>query len=206
MGGGHRHGASVRAGQGAENAGVKADLYPASGTSPIAMERFCRCAAWCSWPPTRRARAFHGLVTELLRPEEYDMALCCGPEPMMGTGGPSAGKKGTACLVSLEKKMACGVGPPWLHLPHHRGGRSVCKTDRCSTPRRCSANERFVEGELFGPELAGPVIAASGTFGYGEEYADILDLSALGGVCSKGLTLAPNTATRASACWKRPRG
>ena len=35
---------------------------------------------------------------------------------------------------------------------------------------------------FLGRELAGPVIAASGTFGYGEEYADILDLSALGGV------------------------
>ena len=43
--------------------------------------------------------------------------------------------------------------------------------------------------DLLGKRLAGPVIAASGTFGYGVEYADILDLKVLGGVSSKGLTL-----------------
>jgi len=35
--------------------------------------------------------------------------------------------------------------------------------------------------------LRNPVIAASGCFGYGVEYAGIVDLSTLGGVCVKGL-------------------
>ena len=39
--------------------------------------------------------------------------------------------------------------------------------------------------------LKNPLIAASGCFGYGVEYADILDLSSLGGLVSKGLYLAP---------------
>jgi dihydroorotate dehydrogenase (NAD+) catalytic subunit len=39
-------------------------------------------------------------------------------------------------------------------------------------------------------KLANPVIAASGCFGYGVEYADVIDLSALGGVAVKGLFLA----------------
>lgn len=43
--------------------------------------------------------------------------------------------------------------------------------------------------DFLGKRLAGPVIAASGTFGYGEEYADMFDLKVLGGICSKGLTL-----------------
>lgn len=34
-----------------------------------------------------------------------------------------------------------------------------------------------------------PVITASGTFGFGREYADYFDLSKLGGISSKGLTL-----------------
>ena len=42
---------------------------------------------------------------------------------------------------------------------------------------------------LFGKQLAGPVIAASGTFGFGPEYAGIEDLRALGGISGKGLTL-----------------
>ena len=39
--------------------------------------------------------------------------------------------------------------------------------------------------------LANPLIAASGCFGYGVEYAGSLDLSTLGGIVSKGLFLAP---------------
>jgi dihydroorotate dehydrogenase (NAD+) catalytic subunit len=38
--------------------------------------------------------------------------------------------------------------------------------------------------------LKNPLIAASGCFGYGTEYADIVDLSTLGGVAVKGLFLA----------------
>ena len=37
--------------------------------------------------------------------------------------------------------------------------------------------------------LANPLIAASGCFGYGVEYADVVDLSSLGGVAVKGLFL-----------------
>ncbi|HET7694895.1 MAG TPA: dihydroorotate dehydrogenase [Vicinamibacterales bacterium] len=39
--------------------------------------------------------------------------------------------------------------------------------------------------------LANPLIAASGCFGYGVEYADVVDLSSLGGVAVKGLFLSP---------------
>lgn len=38
--------------------------------------------------------------------------------------------------------------------------------------------------------LANPLIAASGCFGYGVEYADVVDLSTLGGVAVKGLFLS----------------
>lgn len=36
-----------------------------------------------------------------------------------------------------------------------------------------------------------PVVVASGTFGFGREYGEIFDLSRLGGICVKGLTLRP---------------
>ncbi|MEZ5293076.1 MAG: dihydroorotate dehydrogenase [Vicinamibacterales bacterium] len=38
--------------------------------------------------------------------------------------------------------------------------------------------------------LPSPIMSASGCFGYGLEYADVVDLSTLGGVVSKGLFLA----------------
>jgi len=40
-------------------------------------------------------------------------------------------------------------------------------------------------------ELSNPVIAASGTFGYGLEFIPFVDLNRLGGLCTKGLSLKP---------------
>lgn len=40
-------------------------------------------------------------------------------------------------------------------------------------------------------ELKNPVLTASGTFGYGTEYADFIDLNRLGGFIVKGTTLEP---------------
>jgi len=42
-----------------------------------------------------------------------------------------------------------------------------------------------------GLALKNPVMTASGTFGYGEEYSDYLDLNRLGAVIVKGLSLEP---------------
>jgi len=45
--------------------------------------------------------------------------------------------------------------------------------------------------EIAGIRFKNPLIAASGTFGYGIEYEDVLDLSRLGGLVSKGLYMEP---------------
>ncbi len=44
---------------------------------------------------------------------------------------------------------------------------------------------------ICGVELKNPVIPASGTFGFGREFNEIYDISVLGGVATKGLTLEP---------------
>jgi dihydroorotate dehydrogenase (NAD+) catalytic subunit len=46
---------------------------------------------------------------------------------------------------------------------------------------------------LGGIALRNPVLTASGTFGYGTEFAPFLDLRRLGGIVSKSLTLEPRT-------------
>ena len=43
--------------------------------------------------------------------------------------------------------------------------------------------------ELAGVHLKNPIVVASGTFGFGREYGEFYDLSELGGICAKGLTL-----------------
>jgi len=42
---------------------------------------------------------------------------------------------------------------------------------------------------LAGVRLKNPIVVASGTFGFGREYGEFYDLSELGGICAKGLTL-----------------
>ena len=45
--------------------------------------------------------------------------------------------------------------------------------------------------KIGGLQMKNPVMTASGTFGYGEEYADFVDLTQIGGIIVKGTTLHP---------------
>jgi len=45
--------------------------------------------------------------------------------------------------------------------------------------------------DIAGIRLKNPIMPASGTFGYGEEYAPYLDLNSLGAIVTKGLSLNP---------------
>ncbi len=54
--------------------------------------------------------------------------------------------------------------------------------------------------------LKNPLIAASGCFGYGVEYAGTVDLASLGGVAVKGLFLAPREGHRAPRIVETPAG
>ena len=53
------------------------------------------------------------------------------------------------------------------------------------------ASDPDISVKLGSIELSNPVIAASGTFGYGLEFVPFLDLNRLGGLCTKGLSLKP---------------
>src|SRR5262245_50543384 len=41
-------------------------------------------------------------------------------------------------------------------------------------------------------ELKNPILTASGTFGYGLEFTEFVDLARIGGLCTKGLSLRPH--------------
>jgi dihydroorotate dehydrogenase (NAD+) catalytic subunit len=59
---------------------------------------------------------------------------------------------------------------------------------------------------IAGLRFQNPVIAASGTFGYGREYAGIIDVSHLGGICTKGLTMNPRAGNTGIRLWETPSG
>ena len=60
--------------------------------------------------------------------------------------------------------------------------------------------------DFLGKRLAGPVIAASGTFGFGPEYAGIEDLRVLGGISGKGLTLNGQPGNEGERLYETPSG
>ena len=59
---------------------------------------------------------------------------------------------------------------------------------------------------IAGVRLRNPVIAASGTFGYGREYDGLVDIAALGGICTKGLTLEPRPGNKGQRLHETPSG
>jgi dihydroorotate dehydrogenase (NAD+) catalytic subunit len=54
--------------------------------------------------------------------------------------------------------------------------------------------------------LSNPILAASGTFGYGVEFAHLLDLNRLGGLVVKGLSLEPMEGAAAPRLCETPSG
>ena len=60
--------------------------------------------------------------------------------------------------------------------------------------------------EIGSLKLKNPLIAASGCFGYGVEYADLVDLSSLGGVAVKGLFLSEREGHPAPRIVETPAG
>ena len=59
---------------------------------------------------------------------------------------------------------------------------------------------------LNGVTLKNPVIAASGTFGFGQEYDQFFDISRLGGISSKGLTLEERFGNEGERIYETPSG
>lgn len=60
--------------------------------------------------------------------------------------------------------------------------------------------------ELCGIQMNTPVLTASGTFGFGEEFADFVDLERLGGVMVKGTTLLPRRGNEGVRMAETPAG
>jgi len=57
-----------------------------------------------------------------------------------------------------------------------------------------------------GIHFKNPIIAASGTFGFGREYNELYDVSVLGGISSKGLTLNPREGNSGIRVWETASG
>ena len=60
--------------------------------------------------------------------------------------------------------------------------------------------------EIAGMRLPTPLIAASGTFGYGDEYRQVVDYDCIGAISVKGLYLEPRKGCPPPRIWETPSG
>lgn len=59
---------------------------------------------------------------------------------------------------------------------------------------------------LAGIKMKNPVTVASGTFGYGREFEEFMDLNKLGGICTKGTSLKPRAGNKPPRVYETPAG
>jgi dihydroorotate dehydrogenase electron transfer subunit len=81
---------------------------------------------------------FHGtavdLLAEVLRREPVDQIFTCGPQPMMRGVAALAARHDIPCQVSLEERMACGLGVCLSCVaPFRPGGASPAEYQRICT-------------------------------------------------------------------------
>ncbi len=146
------------------------------------------------------------LDAKTLTDKKYDVVYACGPKPMLEYVQKICKKTKIECYLSLENFMACGVGACLgCSIKTKDGNKKCCKDGPVFKGSEIVFEKPKVEvlkGGFKYPEpdlsvtIAGqvfknPVIAASGTFGFGEEYNKFIDIDELGGIVSKGLTLDP---------------
>ena len=83
-----------------------------------------------------------GFVTNTVDPEGYDCVISCGPEIMMRVLQKKCRAAGTRHLVSLESRMACGIG--------------ICLGCSCKTKsaqkKICTDGPVFEAEEVFGDD------------------------------------------------------
>ena len=161
----------------------------------------------------------HGMLpaaldAEKIRAAGYKSVFACGPTPMLVYLQKICKEAGVKCYLSMENRMACGVGACLgCTIRTTEGNKRVCKDGPMfdadiiqfelpvpAAHGSLAAAQNAPFANSAGPDLgvtiagvhfANPVIAASGTFGFGQNYRGLFDVNKLGGICSKGMTLEP---------------
>ena len=98
-------------------AGVRPDVFFGFRDAPYCMEEYRSIANLVKVSTDTGAVGFHGFVTQLYDPADYDAVLVCGPTVMMKNAARLCAEKGTPCFVSHGKEDGLRHrGLPRLHL------------------------------------------------------------------------------------------
>ena len=145
--------------------------------APLGFSR-CGVRAW----PLPRSLVAASRHRSYLRvdPRRQCSVRQCGPHPHPGASSV------TRCCFSAKKPLHC----------IHAEGRQL--SDRAGA-RKDRRHQRIpdMRVSVAGVDFRSPVIAASGTFGYGVEFEDIVSLDKIGGFVTKGLSREPMAGNQA---------
>ncbi len=142
---------------------------------------------------------------ESVKAAGYDVIYICGPAPALAYAKSVAEECGVLCYISMEHRMLCGLGACLgCTIETEEGLKRVCKDGPVfdsrllsfpkSAPRRKPLDagiEADLSVDIAGVHFKNPTIASAGTFAFGQNFRGLSDVSAWGGICSKGCTYEP---------------
>ena len=170
------------------------------------------------------SQGIHGMISAALtvtrlKEKNYTSVYACGPTPMLRYIQGICREANVQCYLSLEQKMACGMGVCLgCTIQTLDGYKRCCKDGPVfagqkiifEEPARLEWREKLKEVDLSvnvgGLRMSNPVIASSGTFGFGTEYDSVFDIDTIGGISSKGLTIEPRQGNTGIRVWETPSG
>lgn len=160
------------------------------------------------------------LTAQKLKDKGYSVVYACGPTPMLAYIKAICQEANVKCWISMEARMACGMGVCLgCTIPTTEGYKRCCKDGPifdgtileflkpvATVKRPPLTEEPDLSVEIAGVKFKNPLIGSSGTFGFGTEYAPLFDVNKLGGISSKGLTLEPRQGNSGIRLWETPSG
>ena len=136
------------------------------------------CLAASSWAPAGRRSA------------SAARARCSPPTSWTGRADLAVKRRRRRHAAAISGRVPVRPRGPRATPAPRPGGPSRADVDRAAGPRAAPAGRPWTSVDLGrGLILPNPILVASGTFGYGIEYGDVVDVDRLGGICCKGTTL-----------------
>jgi dihydroorotate dehydrogenase (NAD+) catalytic subunit len=89
---------------------------------------------------------------------------------------------------------------------HSESKRNAQSAEGDEPMEKKKTGQGILQQTVCGMIFQNPIIAASGTFGYGDEFKDIIDVNSLGGIVLKGLTLEPREGNPVTRLMETPSG
>ncbi len=106
----------------------KTDVYAGFRDKSYIIDEFKQFSQNINISTETGTEGYKGYITDLVKPELYDVVLCCGPEIMMNKVIKLCKDKNVKLYVSMEKHMACGVGACLVcTCKTKQGNKRTCK-------------------------------------------------------------------------------